>query len=290
MIGQKKLIAQIDDLIAQDKLPRFSIVVGDRGMAHTDVARYIANEFQCADYIQLQDVKVDTIRNMIKQAYSLHRLTFYCIPHADDMSVNAKNALLKVIEEVPNKAYFIMCLEDLSNTLATIQSRAIVFRMFTPSQEEIEEFARSLYADKSQINEVDIKHIGQICTSEGDVWMMHRYGAKKFYQYADYVAHHICEMDGAKVFSLTDRLALKDEEDKYDCRLFLKALQLQFWEMCTYAFKGVYDESKCNHLCSCNIARCIGRYMADLKIKGINRGMLMDQMFLEMRKIWKSQM
>ena len=227
---------------------------------------------------------------MIKQAYSLHRLTFYCIPHADDMSVNAKNALLKVIEEVPNKAYFIMCLEDLSNTLATIQSRAIVFRMFTPSQEEIEEFARSLYADKSQINEVDIKHIGQICTSEGDVWMMHRYGAKKFYQYVEYVSHHICEMDGAKVFSLSDRLALKDEEDKYDCRLFLKALQLQFWENCTSLLKGVLDESDCGVLCNCNITRCIGRYMSDLKIKGINRGMLMDQMFLEMRKIWKSQM
>lgn len=290
MIGQQKLTAQIDDLVAQNKLPRFSIVVGERGMAHEDVAAYISLALEDANFIRLQDAKVDTIREMIRQAYRLHHTTVFCIPHADDMSVNAKNAMLKVVEDAPNKAYFVMCLEDLSNTLATIQSRGIVFKMYRPTQEEIEEFARSLYADKSQINEVDIKHIGQICTSEGDVWMMHRYGAKKFYQYVEYVSHHICEMDGAKVFSLSDRLALKDEEDKYDCRLFLKALQLQFWENCTSLLKGVLDESDCGVLCNCNITRCIGRYMSDLKIKGINRGMLMDQMFLEMRKIWKSQM
>jgi hypothetical protein len=83
---------------------------------------------------------------------------------------------------------------------------------------------------------------------------------------------------------------VEDEEDKYDCRLFLRALQLQFWEMCTCAFKGTHDSSKCNYLCSCNIARCIGRYMQDLRIKGINKTMLMDALYLEMRKIWKSQM
>lgn len=290
MIGQKKLTAQIDDLVAQNKLPRFSIVVGERGMEHEDVAAYISLALEDANFIRLQDAKVDTIREMIRQAYRLHHTTVFCIPHADDMSANAKNAMLKVVEDAPNKAYFVMCLEDLSNTLATIQSRGIVFKMYRPTREDIEDFARSLYVDKSKIDEQEVKYVGQICSTVGEVLMMQRHGAKKFYQYAEYVAHHICEMDGAKVFSLSDRLALKDEEDKYDCRLFLKALQLQFWEMCTYAFKGILDETECNVRCSCNIARCIGRYMSDLKIKGINRGMLMDQMFLEMRKIWKSQM
>ena len=276
--------------MAKNKLPRFSIVVGERGMEHEEVAAYISLALEDANFIRLQDAKVDTIREMIRQAYRLHHTTVFCIPHADDMSANAKNAMLKVVEDAPNKAYFVMCLEDLSNTLATIQSRGIVFKMYRPTREDIEDFARSLYVDKSKIDEQEVKYVGQICSTVGEVLMMQRHGAKKFYQYAEYVAHHICEMDGAKVFSLSDRLALKDEEDKYDCRLFLKALQLQFWEMCTYAFKGILDETECNVRCSCNIARCIGRYMSDLKIKGINRGMLMDQMFLEMRKRWKSQL
>ena len=167
MIGQQKLIAQIDDLIAEDKLPRFMIVVGERGMGHEEVAYYIANQYQGADYIKLPDVKVDTIRNMIKQAYSLHHTTMFCIPHADDMSVNAKNAILKVVEEPPNRAYFIMCLEDLSNTLATIQSRGTVFHMYHPGASEIKDFARSLYVHKEDIDEEKIKLYGELCSTPG---------------------------------------------------------------------------------------------------------------------------
>lgn len=289
MLGQAKLIAQIDDLIEKEKFPRFSIVVGEKGMEHEDVAHYVSEKMG-ADYIKLPDVKVDTVRIMIQQAYKLHKTTVFCIPNADDMSINAKNAMLKVVEDAPNKAFFVMCLEDLSNALATIQSRGIVFRMYQPTIAEIEEFARELYVDKKQIDEDEIRLIGKICSSAGDVVYMTHHGAKNFYKYAEYVAHNICEVSGAEVFKFSDKLALKDEEEKYDCRLFLKALQLQFWEICTCAFKGAHDSSNCNYLCSCDIARCIGRYMQDLRIKGINKAMLMDNLYLEVRKIWKLQM
>lgn len=283
MIGQEKLLAQIDDLIAEDKFPRFSIVVGERGMEHEDVAHYISQKMQ-ADYIYLQDVKVDTVRTMIKQAYSLHHLTVYCIPHADDMSVNAKNALLKVVEDAPNKAYFVMCLEDLNNTLATIQSRGIVFRMYQPSVNEIKDFARSLYADVNKIDEDVIKLYGELCSTPGDVIYFTKHNITNFYNYAEWVADNLFTMSGAEVFKISDKLALKDEEDKYDCLLFLKCLQKVFADRC----KSSLNDS-CGVYCSCNLIRCIGHYMQDLRIKVVNRAMLCDQMFLEMRKIWKSQ-
>lgn len=285
MLGQQKLMAQIDDLIAVNKFPRFSIVVGERGMEHSDVAHYVSQKMQ-ADYICLQDVKVDTIRTMISNAYKLHNTTIYCIPDADDMSINAKNAMLKVVEDAPNKAYFIMCLEDLSNTLATIQSRGIVFRMYAPKVNEIEDFARSLYVHKEDIDEDVIKLYGELCSTPGDVIYFTKHNIVDFYKYAEWVADNIIKLDGAEVFKISDKLALKDEEDKYDCRLFLKALQLQFWEMCHYAYKHT---DICGVNCDCSIVRCIGRYAQDLRIKGINKAMLVDNMILEMRKIWKSQ-
>lgn len=284
MIGQQKLVAQIVDLVEKDKFPRFSIVVGERGMEHEDVGRVIAERLECP-YILLQDVKVDTIRSMIVNAYKLHEKMVYIIPNADDMSINAKNALLKVVEDAPNKAYFVMCLEDLSNTLATIQSRGVVFRMYQPSVDEIKDFARSLHVD-----EKEIELYGELCSTPGDVLYLTKHNIINFYKYAEYVVHNICNVSGAEVFKFSDKLALKDEEEKYDCRLFLKALQLQFWEICTCAFKGAHDSSNCNYLCSCDIARCIGRYMQDLRIKGINKTMLLDNLWLEMRRIWKSQM
>ena len=284
MIGQQKLIAQINDLVAEDRLPRFSIVVGERGMEHEDVGRVIAERLECP-YILLQDVKVDTIRNMIKQAYTIHEKMVYIIPHADDMSINAKNALLKVTEEAPNKAYIVMCLEDLNNTLATIQSRGTVFYMYKCKPVEIEDFARSLYVNISDIDEREIQLCGELCSTPGDVLYFQKHNISNFYNYAKWVADNVFTMSGAEAFKISDKLALKDEEDKYDCRLFLKALQKAFMDrVCITMLK-----EECGHYCSCAIVRCIGHYMQDLRIKGINRAMLMDSLILEMRKIWKSQ-
>lgn len=283
MIGQKLLIDEIDSILENRAFPRFSIVVGDRGMEHEDVAHYVAN-YMSADYIQLQDVKVDTIREMIKQAYSLHHLTVYCIPHADEMSVNAKNALLKVVEDVPNKAYFIMCLEDLNNTLATIQSRGVVFKMCQPKPDDIKEFARELYVDKKQIDEEEIKYIGEICRSAGDVIYMTHHGAKNFYRYAQYVADNVTNVSGAEVFKFSDKLALKDEEDKYEVRLFLRALQYVLMNEATK-----YLDKDAEFRIRVRVPALIGKYMQDLRVKGINKGMLMDNLWLEVRKLWKSQ-
>lgn len=284
MIGQQKLVAQIDDLITRDKFPRFSIVVGEKGMEHEDVARYVADKMNCT-LIELLDVKVDTIRNMISQAYKLHAKTVFSIPNADDMSINAKNALLKVVEDTPNKTYFIMCLEDLSNTLATIESRGIVFRMSRPSMQDISDFARSLYVDKKSIDEEEINDIIAICTSPGDVMTAMKSGAKNFFRYAEYVADNLTTVSGAEVFKFSEKLALKDEEDKYDVRLFLRTLQNVFMRRCISTVKW-----GCSENCSCELSRCIGRYMQDLRIKGVNRAMLLDNLWLEMRRIWKSQM
>lgn len=284
MIGQQKLVAQIVDLIERDKFPRFSIVVGERGMEHEDVGRVVAERLECP-YILLSDVKVDTIRDMIVGAYRLHEKLVYIIPHADDMSINAKNALLKVVEDTPNKAYFVMCLEDLSNTLATIQSRGIVFRMSRPSMQDISDFARSLYVDKKSIDEEEINDIIAICTSPGDVLTVMKSGAKNFFRYAEYVADNLTTVSGAEVFKFSEKLALKDEEDKYDVRLFLRTLQNVFMRRCISTVKW-----GCSENCSCELSRCIGRYMQDLRIRGINKAMLMDNLYLEMRKIWKSQM
>ncbi len=284
MIGQKKLLAELDSMLdkrAVTALPRFTLILGMRGAGHEELARYIANKFDDADYIQLQDVKIDSIRTMIKQAYSLHRVTIFCIPHADDMSINAKNAMLKVVEEVPNKAYFIMCLEDLSNTLATIESRAQMLRMDVSTSDEIKRFARSLYESKPDDAEIDM--IGRVCMSEGEVKMMQKYGAKNFYAYAKYVVDNMTKMSGAEVFKLSEKLALKDEEDKYDLKLFLRTLQMILVDDMEADTTNKYTKELL-------LSYTISKYLSDLRIKGINKTMLMDNLFLEVRRVWKEMM
>lgn len=283
MIGQQKLIEQIDDLIEKEKFPRFSIVIGEKGMEHEDVAHYVS-EKMVADYIKLPDVKVDTVRIMIQQAYKLHKTTVFCIPDADDMSINAKNAMLKVVEDAPNKAYFIMCLEDLSNTLATIQSRGTVFNMCRPTHDDIAEFARELYVNKEDIKEDIIEKKAMVCSTAGDVIYFTHHDINNFYNYAEYVVENVVKMSGAEVFTLTNKLAIKDEEDKYDCRLFLLTLQ----EVYRQRINRINDAQEV--VCIWSMVATIGNYLQDLRIKGVNRAMLLDNLWLELRRVWKSQM
>jgi hypothetical protein len=283
MIGQDNLLRSLDRLVENKSIPRFSIVIGERGSESEDVGVYTANKIGC-QYVLLPDVKVDTIRDMIIQAYKQHQTMVYIIPHADDMSVNAKNALLKVTEEPPNKVYFVMCLEDLSNTLATIQSRGTVFRMDRCKPTDIEEYARSLYVNEKDIDETEIKLYGEICSTPGDVRMLTHYGANLFYEYVEHVADNLIEVSGSEMFSLFDKLAYKDEENKYDVRLFLKAFQAIYLERC----RSTYKEG-CTRNCACSTIKCTSSALSDLRIKGINKQMLIECWALEVRKIWKSQ-
>lgn len=280
MIGQKKLIQQIDDMIEKHHFPRFSVVVGDRGMEHEDVAHYVASKME-VPIIKLQDVKVETIRNMISQAYKLHNTTVFCIPHADDMSVNAKNAILKVVEDTPNRAYFIMCLEDINNTLSTIQSRAMVFQMIRPTHDDIKEFARSLYVNVEDVDENRLNLLSQAACTVGDVLTINKLGVESYYSYANQFIKDVVELDGAEAFKLTERLAIKDEEDKFDCRIFINLLQIVLLNQIKAEMGNATKKATwVSH---------IGKYKSDMRIKGINKQMLMDMMIIEMRKIWKSQ-
>jgi len=60
------------------------------------------------------------------------------INDADRMNVQAQNALLKVLEEPPDKTFFILIATQTSPLLPTIMSRCRLFRFFPPSCHEIQ--------------------------------------------------------------------------------------------------------------------------------------------------------
>ncbi len=61
------------------------------------------------------------------------------IPEADKMNKNAANALLKVLEEVPDKCYFILTTSNKSALLPTILSRCLQVSIPEMGQDEMEQ-------------------------------------------------------------------------------------------------------------------------------------------------------
>lgn len=273
MIGQKHLLDKLIQITEAGDMPRFSIIVGDSGSESKEIAPFIAEQLG-ANLIELPDVKVDTIREMSMNAYEQIEETVYSIVDADSMSLQAKNALLKMTEEPPNKAYFVMTLESTDNTLHTILSRAVVFNMDRYMPDEIAEYAGSM-DDKS------LKIIKGVCSTPGDVDMLASYDIPKLYSDVEKFIDDVSKVDGAKALTLSKDLSVKDGDGKIDMRLFLQMFQY----ICLHR---AYAEEKTElGVLWCRGVIIAGMKLKDLRIKGKNRQMLIDSFILELRKIWK---
>lgn len=275
MIGQHNLQSRIEQLIQNRTFPRFSIFVGPAGSGKKTFARELRNKFNnwrvISDYVnvyQLPDVKIDTIRTMIGQSYKNVYTTLYIIADADNMSSAAKNALLKVVEEPPNEAYFIMTLEDETNTLDTIRSRATVFRMDRYTPNEI-----SCYCfDKYQLDKEEELIVSDICETPGEVDILVKSGIQEFYDYVQLVVDNIAEVSLANAFKIPSKVALKEDAEGYDLRLFWKAFM-----------KILVDGNKKHDFMAIVIT---SKYLQKLRIRGINKQMLVDNWLLEIRELW----
>ena len=277
MIGQCNLQSRIEQLIENGTFPRFSIFVGPKGSGKKTFVRELINSLTDGLYEEC-GIKVDYVRNLITDAYKIHSTAVYFIPDADNMSNAAKNALLKVTEEPPNNAYFIMTLEDENNTLETIRSRGTIFHMDRYTPDEIKQYSMDSYGDEKYLEEI----ITGICETPGEVKLLHHMGVKEFYDYVQLVVDNIAEVSLANAFKISSKVALKEDAEGYDLKLFWKAVA-----------SVMLDRAKQRGNSKELVKYCDGysvtsRYLQKLRVKGINRSMLIDNWVLEIRDLWQS--
>lgn len=272
MIGQTNLQSQIEQLIENHTFPRFSIFVGPKGSGKKTLAHWIYQKFGKGLFVNI-GISVDAVRQCISESYTIRgQQVIYLFSDADNMSNAAKNALLKVTEEPPNNAYFIMTLEDENNTLETIRSRATIFHMDRYTPDEIYQYA----CDFDRCDTESYKLFTSICDTPGDVDVLKKMGSKEFYDYVQLVVDNIAEVSLANAFKIPSKVALKDDAEGYDLRLFWKAFMNVCWNR-SYD----YDTKK-----YCDGIVVTSRYLQKLRVKGINRSMLMDNWVLEIRELW----
>lgn len=276
MIGQERLKTHIAELIEKDSFPRFLILDGLKGSGKKTLVDEICDQLREKGLTRynLEDVKVDSIRQMIDNAYRMHNM-IYTICDADDMSLAAKNALLKVVEECPNDNYFIMTIQDLTAILDTIRSRASIFHMDTYTVREIEEFV-------GESDDIDI--IKSVCETPGDAQLLIESGARDFYEYVEKVIDHIAEVSGAHSFKIADKVGLKDEEDKYDLKLFWRMFSKVCVDNAIKCFENREDQQGILYMQG---AKVTSRLSKGLRVKGLNKIMLFDIWLLEIRREWR---
>ena len=270
MIGQKELQSRIEQLIENRTFPRFSILVGPRGSGKKTFAKFIKYKFHEALFADV-GIGVDAVRDIISNAYKSTRPIIYLIADADNMSNAAKNALLKVTEEPPNNAYFIMTLEDENNTLETIRSRATIFHMDRYTSDEIEEYCVGKGENQWVVDSI----ITDLCETPGDVDLLIKMKPKEFYDYVQLVVDNIAEVSLPNVFKIANKVALKDGAEGYDLRLFWRA----FIHVVAHNRVGMGSKAF-------DMMKTTSRYLQKLRTRGINKQMLFDTWMLEIRERW----
>ena len=288
MVGQKQLQSRMYQLIENGTFPRFSILVGPKGSGTAVFANAILimlqEKYSNVIGIQLPDVKAETVKDFTSDVYKFAGMTnVIMIIDADNMSNAAKNALLKVTEEPPNDTYFIMTLEDENNTLDTIRSRGTVFHMdrYTPL-EIYEVYEDSVGASKANPDDASI--VCAVCETPGDVQTLIKMGVQEFYDYVQLVVDNISDVQLANSFKIPSKVALKDDAEGYDLKLFWKA----FIKVCMErSFDDIEDKfEEAEHTKRMILAAQItSGYLSSLRVKGINKQMLVDNWIISIRSI-----
>lgn len=203
---------------------RFTLVFGQSKKGRTEIAYFIAGKHLIGNTAEIivVDNKVDSVREVIAKCYKQKTQTFYIFLDADGMSIAAKNSLLKVTEEPPQQAYFILCHSDECFSLPTLISRADIVRLPVLRAQEVLNYAEQNYPQKLRTvrNWVPI-----ICFSMEDVdKFLKLENPKEFIEFVEKVVKYLSAVTVTNLLKITHQFKFKeDDKAEYDCKLFVAA-------------------------------------------------------------------
>lgn len=214
MVGQPRNKEQVMIWQEEDNLPRTLILSGSRGSGKRKFATYIAKQFGFD--VRWVGNKVNDVRDMISDCRSLSKPTMFIFVGADDMSLSAKNSLLKVTEEPPNDAYFVIPLEDVSSTLATIKSRSIEMQMEPYTKEQLRLFVKGEFPKDNLCLE--------IANNPGELIELEKVGVDNLVEIVEKVIDNIFDVGCGNALNIAKNIKFKDDDEGYDLGVFWRVL------------------------------------------------------------------
>lgn len=274
IIGQTRLIEQLNRMYDNNRLSRFIVLIGEKGSGRKTIASKFSEMIDAKLYTT-DKANVEYIRDIINQAHITQDKMVYLIPDADKLSPNAKNALLKITEEPPNNAHFIITVLNKKSLPQTILSRATVLKMSSYKTNELLKFAAMHNV------EIENKELLNILNTPGKILELsdENESFNELEVFTKKVIENIGEISGSSVFRLEESIKFKDNDNGFD----LSDFWITFNNMCMIKSRLI-NNSKRNMYFS--FVRITGEYQNKLNITGINKKQLFDLWILEIRSIY----
>src|SRR5580692_6117673 len=175
IVGQEHVTRTLANAIQSNRVAHAYIFSGVRGVGKTTVARILAKALNCAkgttpepdgtcdscreiaagtslDVLEIDAAsnrgidQIRELREMVRYAPAASRYKVVILDEAHQLTDEASNALLKTLEEPPERVVFILATTRAEDLVETIKSRAQLFQFralsFKEIAEEIERIAR----------------------------------------------------------------------------------------------------------------------------------------------------
>ena len=274
MIGQKQLLSTAKLQIENNVFPKFSIIVGEEGSGKKTFMETLSKEWRFS-YI-CDDVKVDTIRKMIEFAYKTgdDGNCVYIMPDADKMSLQAKNSILKIVEEPPRSVSFLMSAVSIESVLPTIRSRAGIYRIIPYSSDEKLEYIRSI--DKSFLDSSYLNFTLNVCNTLSDISQMLKIDPGALIKHINSIIEKCSSISIANLLKSSQSIKLNEKDEGFPLKLYLKSFQ----NVCVTRMS---DEEVDRYVLS-EMVSITERVLGRLSVRTANRSMLYDEWILGIRE------
>lgn len=146
VIGQDGSVVSLQMQIDKKKVPHVVLLTGPSGCGKTTIGRILKEHLECGDgdffEINCADFKgIDMVRD-IRRAVGMspmHGSTrVWLIDEAGKLTNDAQNALLKLLEDTPSHAYFLLATTDPQKLIKTIHTRAAQVKLSAITHKDLE--------------------------------------------------------------------------------------------------------------------------------------------------------
>ncbi len=198
-VFHNELVMTLLNSVRENKNANTYIFEGAKGLGKHDVARIFAMALVCdnvekapcgdcsmcheakalshPDIIYVKPEKdkatlgVEPVRDMINECmvkpfYNRHKV--FIIDEGDIITPQAQNAFLKIIEEPPEYAVFIIVCESARSLLETVRSRSVTVTFSPVSDEVVRDYIEKTYPDEARIDFL-VKYCGGIPKYADDI-------------------------------------------------------------------------------------------------------------------------
>lgn len=261
MIGQENLFVQLEQTTL-DTFPNSLILLGEKGCGKHLFVDSISKHLN----LDVIDITEKLTQEMIDEIYLKVEPHIYIIS-SEKLNVKNQNSILKFLEEPLKNAYIILLVENKNILLSTVINRCQIWQFEKYATEQLKTF-KTLQDDSI---------IFQFATTPADIIKSEepRNPVAEICALCDKLIDKIPVASFSNILSITNKIAFKEGEEKYDLTLFLKALNYAALQKLINSENVYYQK----------VYKNIDKLCNDMQIANINKKVLFENFLVKMKEL-----